>query len=141
MGHGPSSSSSGIPSAVACRLDASDVGTEYNNTATAGDPADPVLHGRNGDVTKVDFYDASAFVLAGLPTDRPVLWLGPSAGDDAAGARVVAAYAGAGRVIAIADSAPADDGTGDEYDELYDSWTEADDAALYLNAVDWGGPS
>ncbi len=117
--------------------DASDVGTEYNYTASAGDPADPVLHGRNGDVTQVDFYDASAFTLSGLPGDRPVLWLGPNAGDDSKGARVVATYAGAGRVLSIGDSAPADDGTGDPYDDLFASWNEADDAALYLNAVDW----
>lgn len=117
--------------------ESADVGTEYNSTSSAGDPADPVLHGRNGDVSKVDFYDAAAFALAGFPGDRPVLWLGPNAGDDNAGARVVASYAGSGRVLGIADSAPADDGTGAADEALYASWEEADGAALYLGAVDW----
>ena len=117
--------------------DLSDVDEDHNDSSAAGDPADPVTHGRGGTVKQVDFYDASAFTLSGLPGDRAVLWLDNHGGEDDLGARVVATYAGAGRVLSISDSAPADDGTGDPYDELYDSWEEANDAELYLNAVDW----
>lgn len=50
---------------------------------------------------------------------------------------VMAAYAtfGSGRVVAVGDSSPADDGTGDPNDSLYAGWTTASDAALFENAT------
>ncbi len=46
---------------------------------------------------------------------------------------------GRGRVAAIGDSSPIDDGTGDPHDRLYDGWNEdgTTHPALMLNAVYW----
>ncbi len=118
--------------------DTLDVDTEYNNTGSYGPVGDPILHGRNGNVHEFDMFSASAFTVTGVPTDRPVLWINGHSGDDAYGVRVAAAYSGAGRVLCVPDSAAADDGTGTPgNDAMYDAWTGMDNAALFLNGVDW----
>ncbi len=53
---------------------------------------------------------------------------------------VVGAEIGAGRVAAIGDSSPFDDGTPDsqnQHDNLYDGWNEYDDAKLAVDMVKW----
>lgn len=113
-----------------------DFGDEANVTPRSGPAGDPILHGRNGDVGEVDFYQGSSFTLSGLPADRAVVWI-PGELDEPT-VRVAAAYVGAGRVVCIPDSAAADDGTGQPgNDAMYDAWTEADNRAFFLNAVDW----
>ena len=44
---------------------------------------------------------------------------------------------GEGRVVVIGDSAGADDGTGWPQDNLFDGWSDHDNAAFYLNGVSW----
>jgi len=44
---------------------------------------------------------------------------------------------GKGRVAAIADSSPADDGTGDPYKHLFPNWWEVSHKVLFLNATTW----
>ncbi|MCK4666129.1 lamin tail domain-containing protein, partial [Candidatus Dependentiae bacterium] len=44
---------------------------------------------------------------------------------------------GSGRVCAVGDSSPADDGTGFSGDDLYDGWNEADDNIAFLNGMLW----
>ncbi len=50
----------------------------------------------------------------------------------------VARY-GQGKVAALGDSSPVDDGTGDSHDHLYDGWDEEGNShkALMLNTVNW----
>jgi len=114
-----------------------DVSQEDNTTGTTALAGDPVLRGRSGAVNQFDLYNASAFTVSGLPDSRVVLYRQGHAGDASQGARVAAAWVGAGRVLCVSDSAPADDGTGASGETLYQSWTEADDAALFTNGVDW----
>lgn len=115
-----------------------DVLQENNTTSFAGDPHDPVLHGRHGDVSTFAIYEGSAFTVSGLPGDRAVLWIMGHLDEPERGARVVAAYPGAGRVLCVPDSAAADDGSANPgNDAIYDAWTEDSNAAFFLNAVDW----
>lgn len=44
---------------------------------------------------------------------------------------------GRGRVVAIGDSSPADDGTGAPGNRLFDGWTEGDARAYHLNGIEW----
>jgi len=44
---------------------------------------------------------------------------------------------GSGRVVGIGDSSPFDDGTGQSGNNLYDGWTDYDDADMALNSVKW----
>lgn len=115
-----------------------DTDQDFNTTASYGSPGDPVLHGRSGDVAQLNMYAASAFEVTGLPSDRAVMWLNGHAPDDAFGVRIAAAYVSDGRVLCVPDSAAADDGTGNPgNDAMYNAWIERDNAALFLNAVDW----
>jgi hypothetical protein len=51
---------------------------------------------------------------------------------------VATATYGTGRVVAIGDSSPADDGTGASGDTLYPGWTElASHSRLHMNASLW----
>ncbi len=50
---------------------------------------------------------------------------------------VVNSTFGNGRIIAIGDSSPFDDGTGESGDTLYDGWNEYSDAQLGINMVNW----
>ena len=50
---------------------------------------------------------------------------------------VVSSTYGNGRIVAIGDSSPFDDGTGNSGNDLYDGWNEYDDARLAVNIVKW----
>lgn len=118
--------------------DALDTDQDFNATASYGSAGDPLLTGRSGDVAQVNMYAASAFTLSGFPADRPVMWITGHAPDDAFGVRIAAAYVGDGRVLCIPDSAAADDGSGNAGNKaMYDAWIERDNAAFFLNGVDW----
>ncbi len=44
---------------------------------------------------------------------------------------------GSGRVAGVGDSSPFDDGTGQSGNNLYDGWSDYDDATMALNVVKW----
>ncbi len=44
---------------------------------------------------------------------------------------------GKGRIVAIGDSSPFDDGSGDPWKSLYDGWHTGDDSVLAVNSVYW----
>ncbi len=64
---------------------------------------------------------------------RAHIWLDGSHNQE----MLVSAAYGTGRVVAIGDSSPFDDGTGASGDNLYDGWSEYDCATLGLNIVEW----
>lgn len=104
------------------------------------DALDPVLNGPFGEVRYMGFNAGSLLdgaveensTLQGLVwpdsvTPGPIqMW-------------ALRARYGKGRIVAISDSSPADDGTGQSGDELYDSWNVSDQQndAFHLNATAW----
>jgi hypothetical protein len=50
---------------------------------------------------------------------------------------VVSSTYGNGRIVAIGDSSPFDDGKGNSGNDLYDGWDEYDDAKLAVNIIKW----
>ena len=50
-------------------------------------------------------------------------------------AMVAVSKFGKGKIVAIGDSSPVDDGTGDTHDKLYNGWAEEDDSILFINAT------
>lgn len=107
-------------------------------------PSDPLLHGPMGGVTKVEFYGGTSLTLSPSAnnTVKGVVFRGgySTAGNDG----VLCAYAkyGQGRVVALGDSSPADDGTGDTGDNLYDGYFEdanGNHQRLIINATIWLG--
>ncbi|MBN2639441.1 MAG: T9SS type A sorting domain-containing protein [Bacteroidales bacterium] len=104
-------------------------------------PSDPLLHGPMGDVTRVEFYGGTSMTLN--PTaNRSVTAVVYKSGSSFNDQNVLVAYAtfGEGKVVAMGDSSPADDGTGDPNDRLYDGWiTDANGnhERLIMNGSIW----
>ena len=104
-------------------------------------PSDSILHGPAGNVTQVQFAGGTSMTLdpvANSTVEGVVYKTGSSFGNS----NVMVAYAryGSGKVAAIGDSSPCDDGTGDSNDGLFFGYTG--DAAgnhrkLLMNATIW----
>jgi hypothetical protein len=118
-------------------VDLLDVGTD--NPRAVSDSSNPVLHGPFGTVTGSILRDGTTFTLK--PADNPavkgLLYRTGYSGNT--GAFFVTSAFGSGRVAIWGDSSPADDGTGQSGNTLYDGWhdTAGTDAALALNATAW----
>lgn len=114
-------------------------------TSVIGDAAHPVIAGANGAVTKIGMHKGGLFTLypgqnATLSVLIHALPLG-TVGYEAGSPYVVAASVGAGRVVAIGDSAIMNDGTNSHGASIpgFDSYHEPTEqnAALLRNAIDW----
>jgi PKD repeat protein len=114
-----------------------------NTTTTAITPGtgpieQALVHGANGLMTAMDFHSYSYLNLTG--SNPATKWIVQTqvSGDPATDYFVVAATYGAGRVVAIGDSAPSDDGTTTTPGKnLYDGYHSNSSKPFHLNAVDW----
>lgn len=102
------------------------------------DPAAPVLHGPFGHVAATTYYDGSTMIIdpTANPTVQALIWR-RGAPHGLTAVTFAVATLDAGRVAAIGDSAPADDGTG--AGNLLDGWNDSrgDNRELFLNATAW----
>lgn len=104
-------------------------------------PNDPLLHGPMGNVTRVEFYGGTSMTLN--PTaNSSVTAIVYKSGASFNNQNVLVAYAtfGKGKVVAMGDSSPADDGTGDPNDRLYDGWIKdasGNHERLIMNGSIW----
>ncbi len=102
-------------------------------------PTDSLTHGPAGTVTQLKFSGGATTTIdpAANPSVLPAAWT--SATHTNANVMVACALHGAGRVVGLGDSSPADDGTGDPNDGLYYGWTEVNGnhARLIINASIW----
>jgi len=118
---------------------------EYFTEATSNIPNlpnDPLLHGSYGNVTSVEFYGGTSMTLnpSQNTSVKGVVYRGGYSNTGTTG--VLCAYAtyGQGRIAALGDSSPADDGTGDTGDNLYDGWIQdanGNHERLIMNATIW----
>lgn len=118
-------------------VDLLDISTD--NPRAISDSANPVLHGAFGNVTGSILRDGTTFTLK--PADNPnvkgLLYRTGSSGNT--GAFFATSTFGSGRVAIWGDSSPADDGTGQSGNTLFNGWNDpaGTDAALALNATAW----
>lgn len=98
---------------------------------------DPITHGAAGTVTGFDYNAGATMTLSTAKNSsvRAAVW--STSGHSSSSVMVAYATFGAGRVVAVGDSSPADDGTGDANDTLFDGWNTASDSRLFLNATDF----
>ncbi len=116
----------------------------HPNYNVSNDPGDSVIHGEYGDVSAMSFYAATVMSLdlSVNPTLEGHVWY-----DGVNGSQVMFATGryGRGKIAALTDSSPVDDGTGRPGNNLYDGWTErgVDNREAVLNASVWlaGGTS
>ena len=97
----------------------------------------PITHGTAGTVTGFNYSDGCLLTIdpAQNSTVKGAVWSTSSHTNT----NLMVAYAsfGKGKVVAIGDSSPLDDGTGDSNDSLFNGWTSASDSTLVLNASQW----
>ena len=98
-----------------------------------------IIDGPNGEVTALSFHAGDGMTL--YPSkNRAVKGLIFKSGYNGnSGAMFAISTYGRGRVAAIGDSSPIDDGTGDPHDRLYDGWHEdgTTHPELLLNTIYW----
>jgi len=115
--------------------------SNYKSNNIPNLPGDPILHGEMGDVTEVAYYGATTMTIN--PNDNPsVKGIVYTSGSSFGNSNVLVAYTtyGKGKVFAMSDSSPADDGTGDPHDKLYNGWTKdanGNHERLIMNACIW----
>ncbi|MCC6726250.1 MAG: T9SS type A sorting domain-containing protein [Saprospiraceae bacterium] len=101
----------------------------------------PIIHGPQGTVSKMQYSAGTSMTLnpsANSTVKGVVYKTGSSQGNQ----NVMAAYSsyGSGRVVAIGDSSPVDDGSGDTNDALYNGYTgqvSGNHKKLLLNSFLW----
>lgn len=108
--------------------------TSSNVTATTN----PITNGAQGKVTSLKHSSGSSMTLTSGSSARGLIW---RTGSTQGTSRVMAAYStfGNGRVMALCDSSPSDDGTGAPNNTLYKGWTDlsGNHSRLHLNASLW----
>ena len=118
-------------------LDFSQTSTNIASIAT-----DTILHGPYGNVTSIDFNGGTAMTLypSVNANVKGVIYKSGSSSTGNTNALMVRSRYGLGKVAAIGDSSPADDGTGDANDVLYDGYitgANGNNRKAIMNATYW----
>jgi len=112
-------------------------------TNVANLPGDSCLHGPLGSVTSIKYSNGTSLTLntADNNTVTGLIYTGGSSATGTTGVLVAKAYFGNGRVAALGDSSPPDDGTGDPNDNsLYMSYSgeaSGNHRKLLVNTTIW----
>ena len=104
---------------------------------------DPLLHGPFGDVSNLSFHNGASMTIntSDNPTVKAVVYRNSSSNTGTTGVMMAYATFGSGRIVALGDSSPVDDGSGDSGDNLYQGWTDGDNGKLIANGTVWLGNS
>ncbi len=102
-----------------------------------GTSSDPIFHGPFGDITgPLCFHSGSTMQISGNAQGE--VWDSSVAVAAPSGVMMATSHFGSGRIILITDSSPADDGTGNSGNTLYNGWSgEGDDRLFFLNGTVW----
>lgn len=119
--------------------------TNISETSTnvLGDLTNTILNGSQGAVTKLKFSNGATIKLTPTAntTVKGLIWQNAVAKTSTTKVMCASATYYNGRVVLLTDSSPADDGTGNPNDVLYNGWSDATVAnshsRLHLNASYW----
>jgi len=99
--------------------------------------SNPLTHGPAGTVTAFKYVDGATMTITDSTIAHAAAWETSSHSSS----QVMALYGtyGAGKFVAVGDSSPIDDGTGDPNDSLFDGWDDAsgNDSRLVMNGSLW----
>ncbi|RPD49301.1 hydrolase [Hymenobacter sediminis] len=110
-----------------------------NSTNALASTTNPIMNGSQGKVSQLSFHNGATMTLSPTAnsTVQGLVWR-TSATQGNSLAMAASSTFGAGRVVIIGDSSPADDGTGSPGNTVYDGWNEnVSHARLHLNASLW----
>lgn len=111
-------------------------------TVVAVLPTDSLLHGPAGNPTLMEYHNGTTMTLSTTANSsvQGVLFAPNTTNPSLKGAIVAHAHYGKGRVVALGDSSPVDDGTGAAGNNLFKGWSDeagGDHARIMLNATIW----
>ncbi|WP_354584220.1 hydrolase [Hymenobacter sp. UYCo722] len=100
-------------------------------------PTNVILNGSQGAVTQLKYSNGATITKTTGSVATPLIWRTTSTQGNT-NIMCASSTFGTGRVVVVADSSPADDGTGSPGNTVYPGWTEiASHAKLHLNASLW----
>ncbi|MEP7014476.1 MAG: hypothetical protein ABI925_03465 [Verrucomicrobiota bacterium] len=99
--------------------------------------SNPLTHGPAGTVTSLKYVNGATMTITDATIAHAAVWQTSAHSST----QVMALYGtyGAGKFVAVGDSSPIDDGTGDSNDTLFNGWDDAsgNDGRLVRNASLW----
>ena len=116
--------------------------TFTTGVGAAAAPTDSLLHGPAGNPVAMEYHNGASLTLSSTANAsvRGALFRPGQATTGSTGVLVAHARYGRGRVAALGDSSPPDDGSGAPGNNLYDGWAaeaNGDHARILLNATIW----
>ena len=113
--------------------------TQLSTNVLTNSTGNPILRGTEGNVTNLDYHSGATLTInkTANPTVQPLIWQNGTA--QTSNTRVMCATStyGTGRVFAVTDSSPIDDGTGAPGNTLYVGWSLYSHVPLFMNASMW----
>ncbi len=105
-------------------------------------PGNPILYGKYGEVTRIEFYAGTTFSVDYTENQdaTALVFRDNNYSYDFAQVMIASSVYGTGKVLFVGDSSIVDDGTGDSGDTLYDGWIEdanGNHRILIMNAMVW----
>lgn len=105
-------------------------------------PGDSILHGSQGNPTQMKISNGTTMTLSVSvnPSVKPLVYKTGASNTGYSNVYMCRARYGQGKVAALGDSSPPDDGTGDPNDNLYNGWSgevNGDHARIIMNATIW----
>ncbi len=115
-----------------------------NNSITATSanvntsPTDSIIHGVAGLAPGIAFHAGTTMTLdtAANPSVTGDVWMAGQPQGSTVGGMVAHSQYGAGRIVFVSDSSPADDGSGNG-GSLFTGWAEDADSLVFLNGTLW----
>jgi hypothetical protein len=121
-------------------FDLADIPSENPSRIPSAVDNDPVINGPFGTVTgSIIRGGTTATINPDQPNVRGLIYRDRAETGGTTGVFFLTSAFGSGRVAALGDSSPVDDGTGNPNDQLFDGWNDpaGTNAALALNATEW----
>ncbi|RFM29007.1 hydrolase [Deminuibacter soli] len=112
--------------------------SELSTNVLTGNSTNPLLHGSQGNVTKLEFNNGSTITInpSANAAVQGLVWQGGYAQNNTHIMCASSAF-GTGRVFVVTDSSPIDDGTGAQGNHLYVAWPLYSHTQLFMNASLW----
>jgi len=113
--------------------------TELSTNVLTNSTGNPLLRGTEGSVTNLDYHNGATLSLnkTANATVQGLIWQNSTSQSSTTKVMCATSTYGTGRVFAVTDSSPIDDGTGAPNNTLYVSWSLYTHASLFMNASMW----
>ena len=113
--------------------------TQLSTNVLTNSTGNPLLRGTEGIVTNLDYHNGATLSLnkTANATVQGLIWQNSTLQTSTTKVMCATSTYGTGRVFAVTDSSPIDDGTGAPNNTLFVSWSLYTHAPLFMNASMW----